>query len=1026
MKKLLKVIALLSAALVAILAVVLIAFYRFVQIGDLRRFLVSEIERQTRLRVSVGEAELEMGKALGISFSDLVLMEPESERPVVTAQKAVVRMALLPLLERRMVFDEVRLLRPTVRIERDEQGRASLSGLLAYFPVAVQSEDRFTLDLREVKVEKGEMLFIGQRAEAGAAVTHLREVDVNLKRIQAGELARPKADLKAGTADGEGLALEFGLRAAFEGEGDAGGIRLTSKGRVLFPAGSSELRQAWWDAEGSVERLPASLLWAYYRPALPLQAIRGLLAPSLRWQGSAAGRLRIQGRIDFQRLELDAPDIFSGTLAAGDGRLELEIDRAPEELRVPRLEFRSAEIQLSAQGSARPLGEDDSFVEVHVATPFLPLAAARKYLPLKALDAPLLETLVKSMSQGELKLTKAGVSGPLSAIRRPFEPGSESNLWLDAELKDGGGSPPGDRYLAFKGVSGRVVLDKGVLYYRNFKGTYGLSRLTEVEGAQRGIASGRKSLDLRVKGEVDLAQLRQQLKAGWMPEAKAGDFLQELGGKGRLNLLVRAGPAGPPQFTGQLAVDNARVRAGDVSLAQVKGELVFSPKEIRAEKLTALLGGSPVLVRLLLSNYQSDRAAFDLAVDSSGVKAGEALRPFLSTASPQGPGMVRGRIQYRGPLADGAERSLSGALELIGVEMPFPFFRQPLREVRGRVLFDAGGFELQGMRAQLAGYPFDFSGRWKYTEKPGLTFALNFPEMDIAHLLPQDGRSDHDWYDRFQAKGRIRIGKGRFEGFEFSDLNSDLTLDRRTWRLENFSARSLGGTVQGAGRFSDGAAGLAFSIEPKVQGVPLDGFLKWFDMGTREIAGRIHLTGKLESRGATGAERKRNLTGNFQLEIRDGLARRLELLVRILNVMDLTRWFSLQVPDLTQKGIRFRSVTGDFKVKNGIYVTENLVVDSDDISITGAGQVDGPNEKIDAIIALRPFPRLGSVVSFIPLIGPGIAGIKDSVMVASFHVQGPVDDATITPAPLSTLSEFFFGALKIPQKLITIPGTGKK
>ncbi|TAK01366.1 hypothetical protein EPO44_09090, partial [bacterium] len=146
----------------------------------------------------------------------------------------------------------------------------------------------------------------------------------------------------------------------------------------------------------------------------------------------------------------------------------------------------------------------------------------------------------------------------------------------------------------------------------------------------------------------------------------------------------------------------------------------------------------------------------------------------------------------------------------------------------------------------------------------------------------------------------------------------------------------------------------------------------------------------------------------------------------ILNVMDLTRWFSFQLPDLKQKGIRFRSVTGDFKVKRGIYSTENLIVDSDDISITGAGQVDGPNETIDALLALRPFPRVGSVVSYIPLIGPGIAGIKDSVMVASFHVQGPVDDAIITPAPLSTLSEFFFSALKIPQKLITLPGGGKK
>ena len=55
-----------------------------------------------------------------------------------------------------------------------------------------------------------------------------------------------------------------------------------------------------------------------------------------------------------------------------------------------------------------------------------------------------------------------------------------------------------------------------------------------------------------------------------------------------------------------------------------------------------------------------------------------------------------------------------------------------------------------------------------------------------------------------------------------------------------------------------------------------------------------------------------------------------------------------------------------------------------------------------------------------------IAAIKDSVMVASFHVQGSMENPTVTPAPLSTLSEFFFGALRIPQSLITIPGTDGK
>ena len=100
-------------------------------------------------------------------------------------------------------------------------------------------------------------------------------------------------------------------------------------------------------------------------------------------------------------------------------------------------------------------------------------------------------------------------------------------------------------------------------------------------------------------------------------------------------------------------------------------------------------------------------------------------------------------------------------------------------------------------------------------------------------------------------------------------------------------------------------------------------------------------------------------------------------------------------------------------------------MDKKKVCITGAGQYDRPNDSIDALVALRPFPRMGSVANYIPLIGPGIAAIKDTVMVASFHVKGPMDNPIITPAPLSTLSEFFFSALKIPQRLITIPGTGK-
>ena len=54
----------------------------------------------------------------------------------------------------------------------------------------------------------------------------------------------------------------------------------------------------------------------------------------------------------------------------------------------------------------------------------------------------------------------------------------------------------------------------------------------------------------------------------------------------------------------------------------------------------------------------------------------------------------------------------------------------------------------------------------------------------------------------------------------------------------------------------------------------------------------------------------------------------------------------------------------------------------------------------------------------IPILGWGIVAIKNSFMVASFNVTGKIEDPTITPAPLGTLSEMFWSVLGIPKNII--------
>ena len=292
----------------------------------------------------------------------------------------------------------------------------------------------------------------------------------------------------------------------------------------------------------------------------------------------------------------------------------------------------------------------------------------------------------------------------------------------------------------------------------------------------------------------------------------------------------------------------------------------------------------------------------------------------------------------------------------------------------------------------------------------------------MQYLLTQIDPESTDFYANLEAVGKINIAHGRYKSFEFSDLKTDVVLDHRVWKLTRLGLNAGGGTLQGTATIADKPGMVEFSLEPKMQAVPVRNLISWFEGGNADMTGRVNIAGLLSSSGKDRTERLRNLSGGFRLRIEDGTIRRLRVLVQILNVLDLSRWFTLQVPDIGKNGINFRSITADFKVSRGVYSTDNLIVDSDDLRMTGAGKIDSPKDEIDFVVAVRPFAGLDTGLNQIPLIGTGIAAIKNSFLVASFNIKGSMDDPTITPAPLSTLSEMALGVLRIPKSILTLPG----
>jgi uncharacterized protein involved in outer membrane biogenesis len=1026
MRKALKLIGFIVSILVLFVVVASAAFYHLVRGGEFRRFLISEIEQQTELKLRLGEADLELGRILGIAFRDVALSESDNLQPAITAERITARVALLPLLERKLIVYELHLRKPTARLVRDKDGKVPLLDRLINLPFLKNNDFQFAVDLRAIKIADGGVDFYEQITDATPSTTRLRDLQLELDRVSGvarGEflqkLVRPKAEADRP----RGPALTFDLRTGVERNGNHTTAR--ARGTLVFPE-QLELEKIWLNAETWITDIPASMIQAYAGRLMPVGAISGTLNSRLQVEGLLRERLRLQGEVVFNNLAADAPEVFAVPLTLGDGRIELDVSWRPRRWDLSRLELRSKELKLGLKSVVSWTDNRDPHVQLDLVCPSLAVAAVKKYLPMKWINSPRIESLVSSLQQGELRLGKAGINAKLSEITQMAKTGFDERIWADAELRDVGASFPGG-YLPLRRIQGRVALQRGLLAFDGVTGDYGQSRLTNVYGSYGFSATAPGSLRLNVHGDVDLAELREQLKQGFLPAqvTKLAASIDDMAGRGKLDLAVKRSAESAAELTGTITLDGARLQLDTISLSEIRGQLAITPREIKTEKVRALLSGSPIQIQLGLQDYVEGRGTFDLLVDSPGVKAGVITRLLLPSGSLQDPGVVRGSVRYHGAIGTKDGRTLTGTLDLADVQLATELLLQPLKGLNGRIKIDAAGIDFQNIKGLVVGFPANFSGRWRFSEKPQLLFDFAAPNLDLSFLSSQIDPESTDFYANLQAEGRVVLARGRVQELEFSDFKSDVVIDRRVWRLNSITLRSAGGSLQGLATIVDRPDITSFDVTPKIQAVPVTTFLKWFDLTNADMTGRVNLIGNLQSIGKDGAQRKENLTGSFSLRIEDGTLQRLRVLIQILNLLDLSRWFTFQMPDFSKQGIRFRSITGDFKVVKGVYATENLLIDSDDLRITGAGKIDVPRDALDFVVAVRPFAGIDTAIHYIPLVGRGIAAIKNSFLVASFNIKGSIDDPTITPAPLSTLSEVFLGLLGIPKSVIGFGGDEK-
>ena len=128
MSKKTKKILLVITALIAVIIVasaVLIKIY--ITPESVKAFLIPKAEKALNRKVNIGEVNISLFK--GIEIKDFAIKEKDEKTDFIKCKDFILKYRLLPLLTKKVIIEELKLVSPQVRIVRDRKGKFNFEGI---------------------------------------------------------------------------------------------------------------------------------------------------------------------------------------------------------------------------------------------------------------------------------------------------------------------------------------------------------------------------------------------------------------------------------------------------------------------------------------------------------------------------------------------------------------------------------------------------------------------------------------------------------------------------------------------------------------------------------------------------------------------------------------------------------------------------------------------------------------------------------------------------------------------------------
>lgn len=994
--------------------------------------VIDRIEEQTGLVVEGEGVRLSFYGGLGFRGYDMKVRADEGALPFIEADGLFVGLDLFALLGREVRIDKIHLHGPKIKIVRSSDGGLAILDYVRKKGTTADGEAEDSASgmdqdgkgawkglvrLKElISVEDGEISFWDYSVGVPPFATKVRDLDIRLRR----GLGHDGTDiLLSARVEGDGNDARIRVEGALSGLLDGPGA-----GRVRF------------DVDCKLKDADLSLFMPYLVKEGPVKNLRGLIDLDFVARGEAEGTVDLDGELSATAISLEVPGIYRGPRSAESLFVSGEFSFSKETLLAEDVHVVADDIAIEGFCRLTGLGGEDVRVEAEAKTGKMPIVDALRYVPLANITGKTWPFLVEMIKAGTVRIESSRFDGLLADFTnlsdRPYSDIITARLDLKGVAVD---LPMEEEYLPGM-LTGVIGLADGILTFEDFSGRYGRTDLNRIDGFLDPVYRAGGILRLEVAAEPSLPEMMIELQHEICPdglrEIAAGlDFFE---GKTALEMVLQLTTEKP---TNTSAAGCVHAKGVDLvhdelpkGLSALQGEVCFDDDGVKMKELNMLFGEDPVRLTGDVNWNAPEGTETELIIDAKDLNLGgiEPLIGFEGVVKLEGPASGTLRIVRRGDTTE-SFGEVNPAGVTVTINQPW---LSPFEGLRGRLKHLGREQEIESLKGTIGGNAFELSGKMTQREGFGLTFKCASPYLDMAKLFlqPDSPEMEVENPGAFEApssmdvriEGDIHADRGTFREIAFEPVDAKLVMDRGVLRTDvtaDFDGGGLTGCVWVNYLHAEGRR---FGLCLSAVGMDLATLLK--SLGSEEsiLEGMGDITGTLEGLSVEGEPIVPTLNGKIEVVTGEGVLKRLEVLARILTLVDASKWFTIMPGDLSTQGMPCRRISGTFEIVDGIASTQDLVIEANAMRLSAVGSIDLVKKTMDMTVGFQPLGNFDTVVDQLPIVGHILTGEGRSLIVFAFRLDGPIEEPRIRPVSLESVGRGVAGILgrllQLPQDLV--------